>query len=140
MCALLDELKPQWAEAISEDLPSLPAPADVGDSIPKIPLRLVLSCCQEMRSYIDAPIRHWYELVRRRRRRSSNDGDLSFGLEAAKQSMGPKEAAIVIVAMLERFDRIRSPGGYLRHLTGKAESGQFSPGPMIMALTKRHAA
>ncbi|MEL7045492.1 MAG: replication initiation protein RepC, partial [Pseudomonadota bacterium] len=47
------------------------------------------------------------------------------------------EASIVVTAMLERVDEIRSPGGYLRVLTAKAQAGTFSPGPMVMALLRR---
>jgi replication initiation protein RepC len=45
-----------------------------------------------------------------------------------------------VIAMLERFSDIQSPGGYLRHLTRKAEDDAFSCGPMIMALMRREAA
>lgn len=48
--------------------------------------------------------------------------------------MGPEVAAVTVAAMLQRFDRIANPGGYLRALSAKAASGGFSPGPMVMAL------
>jgi replication initiation protein RepC len=48
--------------------------------------------------------------------------------------MGHPTAAIVLACILQRVTHIRSPGGYLRCLTGKAEEGAFSPGPMVMAL------
>ena len=54
--------------------------------------------------------------------------------------MGPEDASIVLVAMLERFTEIKPPGGYLRHLTGKAALGEFSCGPMVMALLRSEAA
>jgi replication initiation protein RepC len=54
--------------------------------------------------------------------------------------MGPEEAAVVVVAMLDRFAEIRSPGGYLRSLSAKAKLGEFSCGPMIMALMRKEAA
>ena len=53
--------------------------------------------------------------------------------------MGREEAAVVLLAMLERLEDIRSPGGYLRALSSKAALGEFSCGPMIMALLKRAA-
>jgi replication initiation protein RepC len=55
-------------------------------------------------------------------------------------AMGPEEASVVLLAMLERFEEIRSPGGYLRSLTAKAEQGAFSCGPMVMALMRNQAA
>jgi replication initiation protein RepC len=60
--------------------------------------------------------------------------------EDACRAMGPEEAAVVLLAMLERFNEIRSPGGYLRALTAKAGQGAFSCGPMVMALTRNQAA
>ena len=53
--------------------------------------------------------------------------------------MGPEQAAVVLAAMLERFDDIRSPGGYLRRLGQKADAGAFSCGPMVMALMRKAA-
>mgnify|MGYP005838524673 FL=1 len=60
--------------------------------------------------------------------------------EEAQQCMGLAQASIVVVAILERFAHIRSPGGYLRALTKKAAAGAFSCGPMIMALLSRRIA
>jgi replication initiation protein RepC len=54
--------------------------------------------------------------------------------------MGPEQASIVVVAMLERFSEIKSPGGYLRALTSKAAAGEFTCGPMVMALMSRRKA
>jgi replication initiation protein RepC len=41
--------------------------------------------------------------------------------------MGERRAATVVAA-------VHSAGGYIRGLTEKARAGQFSPGPMLMAL------
>lgn len=54
--------------------------------------------------------------------------------EEAMHVMGPEVAAITVAAMLQRFDRITNPGGYLRAFSAKAATGGFSPGPMVMAL------
>jgi replication initiation protein RepC len=43
-------------------------------------------------------------------------------------------AAIVVAAILQRGAAITSAGGYLRELTRKAEVGEFTIGPMLMAL------
>ena len=48
--------------------------------------------------------------------------------------MGEVTAAIVVAAILQRGAAINSAGGYLRNLTERARAGQFSPGPMLMAL------
>ncbi len=54
--------------------------------------------------------------------------------EAAQLVMGELPAAIVVAAILLRGAAIASAGGYLRELTRKAEAGEFSLGPMLMAL------
>jgi replication initiation protein RepC len=56
--------------------------------------------------------------------------------ERARLAMGDLRAAVVVAAMVERADRIRSPGGYLRALTARAEAGKFSVMPMLAALEK----
>ena len=54
--------------------------------------------------------------------------------EAAQAVMGEMPAAIVVAAILQRGAAIMSAGGYLRELTRKAEAGEFTLGPMLMAL------
>ena len=54
--------------------------------------------------------------------------------EAAQSVMGELPAAIVVAAILQRGAAITSAGGYLRELTRKAEVGEFTLGPMLMAL------
>ncbi|MNY81254.1 hypothetical protein D3C86_2227260 [compost metagenome] len=50
--------------------------------------------------------------------------------------MGPENAAVAIACILERAGHINSAGGYLRDLTRRTELGEFSLGPMLMALLK----
>ena len=54
----------------------------------------------------------------------------------ACEVMGPENAAATMAAILERVGHISSPGGYLRDLTGKARRGEFSLGPVLMALLR----
>jgi replication initiation protein RepC len=48
--------------------------------------------------------------------------------------MGAQTAAIVLAAILQRAEHIRSRGGYLRDLTERARAQTFSVWPMITAL------
>ena len=50
--------------------------------------------------------------------------------------MGPENAAVAMACILERSNMINSAGGYLRDLTKRSERGEFSLGPMLMALLK----
>lgn len=100
-----------------------------------------MSACHEIQSYTDGKIRHWHELVRAADLVRPMMGISPSAWDEARRAMGPEEAAVVVAAMLERFGDIRSPGGYLRHLSGKAAAGAFSSGgPMVMALMRREAA
>ena len=56
--------------------------------------------------------------------------------QEACEAMGPENAATAIACILERGGHINSPGGYLRDLTRKAARGEFSLGPMLMALLR----
>ena len=108
--------------------------------LPSVPLELVVKVCREARGYVPERIEHWHQLVAVAHRLRPMMGISTSAWEEAKSTMGAEEAAIVVLAMLERFEQIRSPGGYLRHLTVKAADRAFSSGPMVMALLHRQAA
>ena len=110
------------------------------NNLPRIPLGLILAACSEYQTYAEPPVRHWHDLVRVADIIRPMMGISPSAWDEAKRYMGPEEAAVVIVAMLERFGDIRSPGGYLRALSAKAALGEFSCGPMIMALMRKEAA
>lgn len=94
----------------------------------------VLSICPALSDYSREPIRS--------RRDFERAADLVRGIlgisadayRSAQSAMGSYEAAITIAALLERADRVRSPGGYLRALTAKASGRGFRVGPMLEAL------
>jgi len=50
--------------------------------------------------------------------------------------MGQQNAAVAVACILERAGHINNAGGYLRDLTRKAARGEFSLGPMLMALMR----
>jgi replication initiation protein RepC len=56
--------------------------------------------------------------------------------QVACEVMGAENAAVAIACILERAGHINSPGGYLRDLTRRAERGEFSLGPALMALLR----
>ncbi|MEY8880852.1 plasmid replication protein RepC [Donghicola sp. XS_ASV15] len=45
--------------------------------------------------------------------------------EVAKRYLGSHIAPIAVLCILERFEQINNPGGYLRHLTKQAKAGEF---------------
>jgi replication initiation protein RepC len=56
--------------------------------------------------------------------------------EEACNAMGEENAAVAMACIIERSNLITSAGGDLRDLTRRAERGEFSLGPMLMALMK----
>ena len=108
--------------------------------VPKIPLHLVIAGCPSLRTIYQGDIRHWHQLFDAACHVRPAMGISASAWEDAQRFMGPEQASIVVVAMLERFADIRSPGGYLRALTSKAAAGEFSCGPMVMALMSRRNA
>lgn len=118
--------------------------ADVNEQdtrhLPKIPLHLVIAACPSLKTFYQGEIRHWHQLFDAACHVRPAMGISASAWEEAQRFMGPEQASIVVSAMLERFEDIRSPGGYLRALTAKAVAGEFSCGPMVMALIGRRSA
>jgi replication initiation protein RepC len=129
------------------DAPDVETDAPVADveeadtrRVPKIPLHLVIAGCPSLKTFYQGDIRHWHQLFDAACHVRPAMGISASAWEEAQRFMGPEQASIVVVAMLERFADIRSPGGYLRALTSKAAAGEFSCGPMVMALMSRRTA
>ncbi|WP_416369544.1 plasmid replication protein RepC [Tritonibacter mobilis] len=118
------------------------ADADEQDTrhLPRIPLHLVIAACPSLKTFYQGEIRHWHQLFDAACHVRPAMGISASAWEEAQRFMGPEQASIVVAAMLERFADIRSPGGYLRALTAKAAAGEFSCGPMVMALIGRRNA
>lgn len=113
-------------------------PERVGDrKVPKgYPLGLVLRACPDIADYARAGISGWNDLVE-----TANLVRAALGVSPdawfqAREVMGDTDAAIVVAAILQRGEAISSAGGYLRALTDKARAGQFSIGPVLMALLR----
>ncbi|MFV0361292.1 plasmid replication protein RepC [Tropicimonas sp.] len=106
----------------------------LAENDPPIPLHLVQKACSNLSEYLPEEIRHWRDFLG-----AVNQIRPWLGISAetwgeATTQMGHCNAAIVTACILQRADRIASPGAYLRTLTRKSAAGSFSPGPMVMAL------
>ncbi len=98
------------------------------------PLGMVLSACPELIDYARDGISNWRDFVATVSVIRPMLGISPSAWEEARAVMGEIPASVVVAAILERHAAIASPGGYLRSLTRKAEAGEFSLGPMLMAL------
>ncbi|MBV9290382.1 MAG: replication initiation protein RepC, partial [Hyphomicrobiales bacterium] len=101
------------------------------------PLGMVLDACPDIADYAKGGIANWRDFVATATLVRSMLGVSPSAWEDAVEVMGERHAAVVVAAILQRGEAILSAGGYLRDLTHKAQKGQFSLGPMLMALIGR---
>ena len=108
-----------------------------GEPIKSFPLGMVLRACPQIIDYgPNGGISHWRELMATAVLVRSMLGVSPSAYQDACDAMGPENAAVAIACILERSSFINSAGGYLRDLTRRSERGEFSLGPMLMALLK----
>lgn len=101
------------------------------------PLGMVLRACPQIVDYGPSGcIENWRDLMKAAIVVRSMLGVSPSAYEEACSAMGPENAAVTMACILERSNFITSAGGYLRDLTRRAERGEFSLGPMLMALMK----
>lgn len=99
-----------------------------------VSLQNFLKSCPQIADYARDGIKTWADVTAAAQVVRSMLGISPSAWSSARTAMGDIDAAIVISAILERAEHIRSPGGYLRDLTKKAENGRFSIHPMLKAL------
>lgn len=98
------------------------------------PLGMVLSACRDIADYgPGGAISSWRDLMGAAIVVRAMLGVSPSAYEEACAILGAENAATVMACILERGGHINSAGGYLRDLTRRAERGEFSLGPMLMA-------
>ena len=97
------------------------------------PLGMVLQACPDITDYARNGIGSWRDLIATASMVRSMLGVSPSAWEDACEVLGAEDASVVIAAILQRGEAIKSAGGYLRNLTEKARAGQFSLGPVLMA-------
>jgi replication initiation protein RepC len=114
-----------------------PQPATESEPQKPFPLALVLQACPEIAPFgPGGTISSWRDLMTAAVVVRSMLAVSPSAYETACSVLGPENAATVIACILERSGHINSAGGYLRDLTRRAERGEFSLGPMLMALAR----
>ena len=124
------------AEAAEALLPELTGLALETKAAP-ISLTRLKQACPSFEAYAKDGLAGWREVIATAGLVRSILGMSPDAWAKARTAMGDATAAVTIAAILERVDEIRSPGGYLRALTLRAEDGKFSVLPMIQALENR---
>ncbi|WP_373852131.1 plasmid replication protein RepC [Bradyrhizobium sp.] len=124
----LEPSLPEGRAARAEPKPQPSRPAEGS-----YPLGMVLSACPDIVDYAKGGISSWRDFLATAAVVRSMLGISPSAWEEAQTVMGETQAAIVVGCILQRGEAIRSAGGYLRGLTRKAEAGEFSLGPILMA-------
>jgi replication initiation protein RepC len=101
-----------------------------------ISLTRLMRLCPQIGDYARNGVGNWADLVAAADLVRSMLGISPDAWRKACAAMGAEAAAITVAVLLERADAIRSPGGYLRDLTRKAERSAFSIYPMLQALER----
>jgi replication initiation protein RepC len=112
-----------------------------GSSTRTYPLGMVLQACPDIVDYgKNGEIACWRDLIDAATIVRSALGVSPDAWKQALDVLGEHDSSIVIAAILQRGEEIKSAGGYLRVLTKKAREGEFSLGPVLMALLRGKAA
>ena len=131
----LNELEPR-SEKEQEAKPS-ESHRPKNEPVKAFPLGVVLRACPQIVDYGSAgQISSWRDLMTAAVVARSALGISPSAYQDACEAMGPENAAATVACILERSNMINSAGAYLRDLTRRSQRGEFSLGPMIMALLK----
>ncbi|MCJ2877506.1 replication initiation protein RepC [Rhizobium pusense] len=129
------ELEPNFRKKPGATLSEMRRPEN--EPIKAFPLGLVLKACPTISDYgPGGAVGNWRDLMSAAVVVRSTLGISASAYQEACEAMGPENAAAVVACILERANFINSAGGYLRDLTKRTERGEFSLGPMIMALLR----
>ncbi|SEF02615.1 replication initiation protein RepC [Rhizobiales bacterium GAS188] len=101
------------------------------------PLPMVLDACPDIIDWAKHGISSWRDLLATAGNVRSALGISASAWDDARAVLGDEDAAVIVAAILQRAEMIKSAGGYLRSLTEKARVGQFSLGPVLMALLRK---
>ncbi len=104
------------------------------------PLGMVLEACPDILDFASGGISSWRDLTTTAAVVRKAIGVSPDAWAQALEVLGEHDTSIVIAAILQRGEEIKSAGGYLRVLTAKARAGEFSLGPVLMALLRGKAA
>lgn len=130
-----NELEPRFEPKQDDAEPFKPKPQ--AEPIKAFPLSMVLRACPTMMDYAQGgSIANWRDLMATAVLVRSVLGISPSAYQDACDVMGQEGAAAAIACILERAGHINSPGGYLRDLTRRATRGEFSLGPVLMALIR----
>jgi replication initiation protein RepC len=135
------DLEPRLQKGRGKTLPSNDQGAPPPSAPKTYPLGMVLEACPDILDYATkGGIENWRDLATTAATVRRAIGVSPDAWAQALEVMGEHDTSIVIAAILQRGEEIKSAGGYLRVLTAKARAGEFSLGPVLMALLRGNTA
>ena len=145
-----DRVEPSGLDDQNPGAPSTPEPefSEIGTRKPDqkpgtprtYPLGMVLEACPDILDFASGGISSWRDLATTSAVVRKAIGVSPDAWAQALEVLGEHDTSIVIAAILQRGEKIKSAGGYLRVLTAKARAGEFSLGSVLMALLRGKAA
>lgn len=129
------ELEPSSRNELGAKLSETTVPPS--EPMKAFPLGMVLQACPTIADYgPGGAIGSWRDLMQAAVVVRTTLAVSPSAYEDACETMGSENAAVVMACILERAGHINSAGGYLRDLTARARRGEFSLGPVLMALLR----
>ncbi|PSJ52157.1 plasmid replication protein RepC, partial [Pseudaminobacter soli (ex Li et al. 2025)] len=110
-------------------------PGEIARRSAPAPLETVMAACPQFALYARRGIGDWRDFVQTAGLVRTMLGVSPDAWNQARQAMGELAAAVTMATILERSAEIRSPGGYLRALTERAERGRYSVGRVLNTLS-----
>ncbi|MGJ8611086.1 MAG: plasmid replication protein RepC [Octadecabacter sp.] len=116
---------------------ALPSKDKTAEKDKSIDLTAVLSRCNAFQEYYPTPVRSWRDLIVIADKIAPMIGIDGPVWQQASRVMGYRNAATVVLCILENLGKINNPGGYLRRLTQTASAGAFDVAPILSAIVPR---
>ncbi len=135
----VDEASPPEREGVDDSSPPIPPPEPSGKPI-RIPAEALFEILPDrIRDWIAEPRPSWPDLIDAARRAAHGLGISGNAWIKACEILGRREAAAAVAVIAIKHDHglIHSPGGYLRSMTDRAETGELDLAATIFGLQDR---
>jgi replication initiation protein RepC len=106
-------------------------------TLPSVTPKLVLSISPSLKPYLFAASPNWADIVEAADRLRQQLGISRPAWIDACQAMGRYQAATAVALIAAKGETIRSPGGYLRGMSGRARNGELHLSNSLWGLARR---
>jgi replication initiation protein RepC len=133
----LDSEEPRSSTSDSHGSPDPVFPEESQPALSSVTPKLVLNVSPELNSYVFTSSPSWADIVE-----AANGLRQQLGISRpawidACQAMGRYQAATAVAVIAAKGKTIRSPGGYLRGMIGRAQTGELHLSNSLWGLARR---